>query len=181
MAGLLHELQEENAQSIAYLGGVQVNQPRLELQYSRTDAAAERLNDPELALSQEVQGANALTGISLLRQRVSEQRITLGDADQSYRQMRTAVLEDLSRVAKTRPDPETKDRLYSHLSLLNSTDALANVRTSLAAASPGWLPAGDLGWLYDQLARYSTSLFLFERCPGRSARRVPRKITRDRT
>ncbi|MBK7268480.1 MAG: nitrate- and nitrite sensing domain-containing protein [Flavobacteriales bacterium] len=107
MAGPLHELQEENAQSIAYLGGVQVNQPRLELQYSRTDAAAERLNDPELALNQEVQ---------------------------------------------------------SHLSLLNSTDALANVRTSLGRGfTNGWLPAGDLGWLYDQLARYSTSLFLFER------------------
>ncbi|MBK8340847.1 MAG: HAMP domain-containing protein [Flavobacteriales bacterium] len=164
LAGLLHELQEENAQSIAYLGGVQVNQPRLELQHSRTDAAAQRLNDPELALSQEVQGANALTGISLLRQRVSEQRINLGDADQSYRQMRTALLEDLSRVAKLALDPETKDRLYSHLSLLNSTDALANVRTSLGRGfTNGWLPAGDLGWLYDQLARYSTSLYLFER------------------
>ena len=50
LSGLLHELQEENAAALTYLAGVQDNQARLSLQYVRTDAAADALNDPELVL-----------------------------------------------------------------------------------------------------------------------------------
>ncbi|MBV6404073.1 MAG: nitrate- and nitrite sensing domain-containing protein [Flavobacteriales bacterium] len=164
LSGLLHELQEENTAAIAYLSGAQDNQARLSLQHVRTDAAADALNDPELVLGQDVEGAASLAGLGLLRQRVQERRITSGDADMAYRAMRGALLNDLSRVAKLALDPETKDRLYSHLSLLNAIDAQAGVCITLGRGfGKGWLPAAELGALGDALARYATNMFLFER------------------
>jgi len=168
LSGLLHELQEENAAALTFLAGVQDNQARLSLQYVRTDAAADALNDPELVLGQDVEGASVLAGLGLLRQRVQERRIASADVDKAYRAMRTTLLNDLSRVAKLALDPETKDRLYSHLSLLNAIDALAGVRTTLDRGfTKGWLPVAELGELSDAMARYATNLYLFERdAPG---------------
>ncbi|MCB9171254.1 MAG: nitrate- and nitrite sensing domain-containing protein [Flavobacteriales bacterium] len=164
LSDLLHQLQQENGLSLSYLTDPSINRPRLQYQYSLTDEAAERVSDPELDLATVVQGSALLDGIELLRQRVEERRIGAAQCEHAYRHMKAGLLDDLSRVAKLALDAGTKDRLYSHLSLLSAGEALANVRSILGRGfSSGGLDAAEMGDLFDQMARYNTSMLLFER------------------
>ena len=160
----LNELQSESALNLAYLLELQSNKPRLQVQYEHTDAAIRTLNDPELLLDKEIQPLSVVSGIDVLRQRVGQRRISAADADQSYRRIRNRMLADLSKVGKLALDPETKDRMYSHISLLSAKDALTNIRSLYTRAFLMGLASGaDVGTLNEQIAQYETNTLLFER------------------
>jgi hypothetical protein len=131
LSNALNELQLESAQATGYLLHLEDNRNRLEVQYAGTDAAMQALNDPQLLLDQEVRPLDVVKGISVLRQRVLQRRISASDGEQAYRRMRSELLADLSKVGKLALDPETKDRLYSHLSLLSAKEALVNIRVQV--------------------------------------------------
>ncbi len=164
LSNALNDLQQESAQSMGFLLHLDDNRNRLDVQYSRTDASLKALRDPQLLLDRDVRPLNAVNGLGLLRQRVQEQRIAAADAELAYRGMRASLLADLSKVGKLALDPETKDRLYSHLSLLSAKEAIANIRVLVTrqAMGPG-AHVADLGVLNEQIAQYGTSTLLFER------------------
>jgi|688.fasta_scaffold16960_2 two-component sensor histidine kinase/HAMP domain-containing protein len=164
LSNALNELQLESAQATGYLLHLEDNRNRLEVQYAGTDAAMQALNDPQLLLDQEVRPLDVVKGISVLRQRVLQRRISASDGEQAYRRMRSELLADLSKVGKLALDPETKDRLYSHLSLLSAKEALVNIRVQVTQQSilNDATTAGS-GILNEQIAQYETSTLLFER------------------
>lgn len=160
----LNELQAESALNLAYLLGLESNHPRLQVQYAHTDATIRTLNDPALLLDKEIQPLSVVSGIEVLRQRVGQKRISAADADQAYRRIRNRMLADLSKVGKLALDPETKDRMYSHISLLSAKDALANIRSLYTRAFLlGRASGADVGTLNEQIAQYETNTLLFER------------------
>ena len=160
----LSELQQESGHALAYLLGLDMNPVRLEAQKARTDAALRALNDQELMMDREVRPLNAVQGIGLVRERVAGRRIAPEDAEQAYRAMRTGMLADLSRVGKLALDPETKDRMYSHLSLLSAKEALTNIRMQVVRMALDSLAGrGPFGMLTEQIAQYETSTLLFAR------------------
>jgi len=164
LSNALNELQLESAQAMGYLLRLENNPNRLDVQYARSDAALQALTDPQLLLDREVRPLEVVKGIAVLRQRVGQRRISPADGEQAYRRMRSELLADLSKVGKLALDPETKDRLYSHLSLLSAKEALVNIRVQVTRQ---FLYDQDIGMgvgvLNEQIAQYETSTLLFER------------------
>lgn len=160
----VNELQRESALSTGRMAGLDISTQRLTLQHAQSDEAIAALNDPSLQMDPDLSVQSTFAGIEVLRQRVLERRTTPFEAQTSYRRMRTNLLEALGRVAKLALDPETKDRLYSHLSLLYAKESLSNLRSLLTRAFAG-APIGEIeaGLLNEQLAQYETNMRLFER------------------
>ena len=133
----MNELQKESALSTGSLIDLGITPQRLALQHTRTDEAIAALGDPTLELDPDIPAPTTFAGLEVLRQRVLQKRTSPTEAQTAYRRIRAALLEGLGRVAKLALDPETKDRLYSHLSLLHAKDALANIRSLLLRAFGG--------------------------------------------
>ena len=164
LSSVLDELQRESSMSTGYLTGLGATGQRLTVQDTHTDEAIAALADPALELEPDIAAPSAFAGMEILRQRVLEKRVSAREAQSSYRRMRAQVLDGLNRVAKLALDPETKDRLYSHLSLLQAKESLAQLRSLLTLAFNGE-PFGeaDRGLMNEQLAQYETNMRLFER------------------
>ena len=162
-SNVLHELQKEGALSVGYLTGQAVNPMKLSVQYAHTDATISALNDP--ARTED----NALTnmrfdGLSILRKRVADKQTDALAASRAYRAMNSALLDELGRVGKLALDPETKDRMYAHLRLLNAKDALSAVRDRLSIGySDDHLREDEMAELGEQVSNYETNMLLFER------------------
>ena len=157
-------LQQESAQSMAQLEGIEKNIKRLMVRRERSDAAIAALNDPALLLDPEVRPGVVLSGLSTLRDRIAAGQIPTADAEQAYRQMNTRLLEYLGLVFKQAMDPETNEKLFAHLSLLNAKEALNEVRIRVMRAfAEGSLPTDQLGELNERIAQYETNTLLFLR------------------
>ena len=163
-ANVLHEVQKESALSVGYLSGMNVLPMKLAVQHARTDGALATLDQPGEATSALVQQGGAFDGMHLLRQRVQEKRIDAAAASRAYRRMDQALLDELGRVGKLALDPETKDRLYAHLRLLNAKEALSVLRDKLTigyAVRP--MDPTEVAELGEQVSVYETNMLLFER------------------
>jgi two-component sensor histidine kinase/HAMP domain-containing protein len=164
LSSVLDELQRESALSTGYLTGLGATEQRLTLQHTRSDRAIAALADPTLELDAAVASPGAFAGLEILRQRILDKRISARDSQFAYRRMRSEVLDGLTSVAKLALDPETKDRLYSHLSLLQAKESLAQLRSMLTLAFHGEpFDRSDVGQVNEQLAQYETNMRLFER------------------
>ncbi|MBL7963877.1 MAG: nitrate- and nitrite sensing domain-containing protein [Flavobacteriales bacterium] len=164
LAGAMHEVQKEGGLAIAFLTSVEPSSARLKVQYDMTDAAIRALRQPEVEKDGTVLTLNAFTSLEVLRQRIRERRVDAREVDMAYRIMKTSLLDDLGRVARLALDPESKDKLYSLLSLLYAKDALGSMRSALtrALSEPGFGP-DEMGDLLALTSQYGTSLALFER------------------
>ncbi|MCB0793901.1 MAG: HAMP domain-containing protein [Flavobacteriales bacterium] len=161
---LLHQLQQETVEAVMYLSDDGKPLGRLDLQFAKTDEAASRITDPSLLISRDVQGVDLLARVELLRERIKSRRIAVSDMEQEYRVMRAGILDDLGRMGKLALEPATKDRIYSHLSLLNAFNALVSIRITLGRAFEGdSLEELRASELEDRMALYQNNLLLFER------------------
>ncbi len=164
LSNAVNDLQMESALNSGYLTGLDITPQRLAFQQARTDEAIASLANLGLALEADIPAANTFAGLDVMRQRVTQRRTSAGEAQLFYRRMKDSLLGDLGRVAKLALDPETKDRLYSHLSLLHAKEALANIRSLLMRAfGRDEFTEVDLGMLNEQLSQYETNIRLFER------------------
>lgn len=163
-ATVVHEVQRESALSVGYITGMHVQPLKLDVQYSRTDGALSALSQPDAATAESAQSSYAFDGLNILRQRVRERRIEAPAVSRAYRAMDQALLDELGRTTKLALDPETKDRLYAHLRLLQAKQALSVLRDKLTigyAARPiGFDEVADLS---EQVSAYETNMLLFER------------------
>ncbi len=157
-------LQEEGAQGVSWLEGVETNTTRMTVRRATTDQCIARLNDPDLQLDPQVRPSNTLTGLDVLRERVHDKHIGASEAELEYRRMSVGQLENLGMVFRQAMDPETNGKLFAHLSLLNAKEALNDLRTRLtrALAEHAISPA-QLGELNARIAQYETNTLLFER------------------
>ena len=164
LSAAVNEIQKESSLSIALLCKVEVNKNRVLVQQNLADAAIQALNDPALDMPADVPPDNAFLGLEVLRQRVLQGRTTTEETNVEYRRIRLAVLDGLGRVTKLALDAETKDKLYSHLSLLHAKDALVTIRSLLTRAFAGeGLNVRAMGLLNEQIAQYETNVRMFER------------------
>ncbi|MBK9193485.1 MAG: nitrate- and nitrite sensing domain-containing protein [Flavobacteriales bacterium] len=163
LSNVIHELQKEYALCTNYLAGRGVKEPRLGLQFVRTDEAITAL----IKGTETEEGAkrqNAFNGLGVLRQRVMDRRTLSGQVGQSYRAMTTVLLDDLTITAKLALDPVTKDRLYAHMNLLHAKEAMSIVRSKVGRGLVGEpLLNTDMASISLQLANYESNLALFER------------------
>ncbi|MCB9182656.1 MAG: nitrate- and nitrite sensing domain-containing protein [Flavobacteriales bacterium] len=163
-ATVVHEVQRESALSVGYITGMHVQPLKLDVQYSRTDGALSALTQPDAAMAESAQSSYAFDGLNILRQRVRDRRIDAPAVSRAYRAMDQALLDELGRNTKLALDPETKDRLYAHLRLLQAKQALSVLRDKLTigyAARPiGFDEVADLS---EQVSAYETNMLLFER------------------
>jgi two-component sensor histidine kinase/HAMP domain-containing protein len=164
LSNALNELQKESALATGHLTGMGITEQRLELQQAHTDEAITALSAPSLELDPDIPAPATFAGLEVLRQRILQGRTSPMEAQTAYRRMKAGVLDGLGRVAKLALDPETKDKLYSHLSLLHAKEALANIRSLLLRAFSGYpFTEVDMGTLNEQLSQYETNIRLFER------------------
>ncbi|MCW5899680.1 MAG: nitrate- and nitrite sensing domain-containing protein [Flavobacteriales bacterium] len=162
LSDVTHELQKESAHAVAYLERLPIQRTRLLEQQGRTDAAAHSLQ--VAATDGRVEGAEALSGLGVLRMQTLERRIDALSASRGYHVMAHAVLDELGRVGRLALDPETKDRLYAHLRLLHAKEALSAVHDRLSMAlAQNALPVADMAALGERIAQYETNMLLFER------------------
>ncbi|MCB0765442.1 MAG: nitrate- and nitrite sensing domain-containing protein, partial [Flavobacteriales bacterium] len=163
-SNVMHELQKESAYSVGYLTGRSVSTMKLRLQFARSDGAIAALQDPALKNSMMLDDIGAFNGLGILRDRVLEHQTDIRSVSRTYRSMDHAMLDELGRVQKLALDPETKDRMYAHIRLLNAKEALSVVRDQLSIAlSNQELEEHELAELGEQVSQYETNMLLFER------------------
>jgi len=163
-ANVAHEVQKEAALSVGYLTGRPVNAIKLDVQQARTDGALAALQDPARPLRPMPVDRLAFDGLDLLRGRVRDRTVSPGEVALRYRQMSRTVMDVLDRSGKLALDPETKDRMYAHLRLLNAKEALSEVRDLISIGFSDQRLSGDeLDELAGQVAQYETNMLLFER------------------
>ncbi len=163
-SNVVHQLQRESAYSVGYLTGQPVTPVKLQLQFSHTDEAIEALQRTSHMQAIQMQEMSAFSGLNILRQRVLDQRTDPITVSRTYRAMDNTMLEELGRVGRLALDPETKDRYYAHLRLLNAKEALSVVRDKLSIGLTDMeLAQAELAELGEQISQYETNMFLFER------------------
>ncbi|MEO8589581.1 MAG: nitrate- and nitrite sensing domain-containing protein [Flavobacteriales bacterium] len=163
-ANVLHELQKEGALSVGYLTGQAVNPMKLSIQYAHSDAAITVLSDRVRAKDPAIPESMPFDGLGILRQRVTGRQTDARAASRAYRAMDSALLDELGRIGKLALDPETKDRMYAHLRLLNAKEALSAVRDRLSIGySDDHLRDDEMAELSEQVSAYETNMLLFER------------------
>jgi two-component sensor histidine kinase len=161
---VIHELQKERGISIARLTGRAITPMKLSVQWNATDERISALRDPERALDPFMDANRAFDGLHVLRTRVNEGRILPQEVVRGYSVMDQALLDELGRLGKLELDPGTKDRIYTHLRLLNAKEALSSVRDRLLIGlTDALITEGELAELAEQVARYETNMLLFER------------------
>ena len=157
-------LQQEGAQSVAWLVGIEENGKRMQLRRTATDDVRARLEDPELQLDPEVRPGATLSILEVLRERVTEKRIAAPEAEHEYRRMSSRQIEYLGLIFRQAMDAETNQKLFAHLSLLNAKEALNDLRTRITRAlSEDTIPPSQYGELNERIAQYETNTLLFQR------------------
>ena len=164
LAEVMHALQKESAFSVGYLTGRPVTENALRLQYTRTDAALQALQEPEQFPTSSLDETRAFGDLEVHRERARSRTMSLAQVTRPYRSMNNALLDEVGRVGKLALDPETKDRLYAHLRLLHAKLALSVVRDRISMGfSDAGLGLAELTLLSDQISQYETNMVLFER------------------
>ena len=157
-------LQQEGAQSVAWLVGIEENAKRMQLRRTATDDVRARLEDPQLQLDPEVRPGSTLSILDVLRERVTEKRIAASEAELEYRRMSSRQIEYLGLIFRQAMDAETNEKLFAHLSLLNAKEALNDLRTRITRAlSEDTIPPSQYGELNERIAQYETNTLLFQR------------------
>jgi two-component sensor histidine kinase/HAMP domain-containing protein len=163
-AEVMHEIQKESAFTVGFLTGRPVTESALRLQYARTDEALQALHDPVQGPATALSEIRAFDELGIHRERSRQGDIALSLVTRPYRAMNNALLEELGRVGKLALDPDTKDRLYAHLRLLNAKQALSVVRDMVSLGfGEDRFTAADLAELSEQISQYETNMVLFER------------------
>ncbi|MBP7513883.1 MAG: nitrate- and nitrite sensing domain-containing protein [Flavobacteriales bacterium] len=164
LGDLADALQQEGAQSVAWLVGVEENEKRMELRRTATDDVRARLEDPELQLDPEVRPGTTLSILGVLRERVTQKRIAAAEAELEYRRMSGRQVEYLGLIFRQAMDAETNEKLFAHLSLLNAKEALNDLRTRITRAlTEDTIPPAQYGELNERIAQYETNTLLFQR------------------
>ncbi len=163
-SNVMHQVQRESAYSVGYLTGQAMTQVKLRLQHVQTDEAISALQNSATANAIPLEEQGSFNGLHILRERVLERRTDPTSVSRTYRAMDNALLEELGRVGRLALDPETKDRFYAHLRLLNAKEALSVVRDKLSIGLKDMdLDHAELADLSEQISQYEANVFLFER------------------
>ncbi|MBK9760056.1 MAG: nitrate- and nitrite sensing domain-containing protein [Flavobacteriales bacterium] len=164
MGDLTEALQQEGASSVAWLSGVETNAQRMMVRHTATDAAIERLNDPALQMDPLDHSRNTRSLLNVVRERVLARSLPTAEAELEYQHMSESQVEEIARVFRRSMDPETNQRLYAHLSLLNTKEGLNDIRMRLTRAlATDTISPGQLGELNERIAQYETNTLLFLR------------------
>ncbi|MBZ0207474.1 MAG: nitrate- and nitrite sensing domain-containing protein [Flavobacteriales bacterium] len=156
-------LQHESAVSVAILEGVLPNSSSLRLARVQSDAYIARMNDPELTIDPLVRPGDVLRPLESDRKRMDERNVSAVQVERSYRAMNEELLGKLAEVSKQAMDPTTNQQLFAHLGLLNTKEALSDIRTRVLRALVSGLSPAELGELNESIALYETSTVLFQR------------------
>ncbi len=179
LGDLADALQQEGAQSVAWLSGIEENAKRMELRRTATDDARARLEDPDLHLDPEVRPGTSLAILDVLRERVTEKRIATAEAELEYRRMSGRQIEYLGLIFRQAMDAETNEKLFAHLSLLNAKEALNCLRTRITRAlKEDTIPASQYGELNERIAQYETNTLLFQRDAQEGVQEIYRDVFR---
>ncbi len=172
-------LQQEGAQAVAWLEGLEENEKRMQLRRTATNDVRARLEDPGLQLDPEVRPGTTLAILDVLRERVTEKRIASAEAELEYRRMSGRQIEYLGLIFRQAMDAETNERIFAHLSLLNAKEALNDLRTRITRAlvADTILPS-QYGELNERIAQYETNTLLFQRDAQESVQELYRNTFR---
>lgn len=177
LSNALHQLELERSGSIGLLADLDPNMARLQLQYTRTDEAIKALSDPDLGRIYEVHTSEAFNGLETIRIRVQRRNTSMAEVERVYVRMEETLLEELGGIARSALDPPTKDRLYALLNLLNAKEALSMLGTRITRALyEGGLGEQGQAELAAVVARYETSMLLFERDAPKEVRSAHRAM-----
>ena len=172
-------LQQEGAQAVAWLEGIEQNEKRMELRRTATNDVRTRLQDPGLHLDPEVRPGPTLAILGVLRERVTEKRIASAEAELEYRRMSNRQIEYLGLIFRQAMDAETNERIFAHLSLLNAKEALNDLRTRITRALVAdTIPPSQYGELNERIAQYETNTLLFQRDAQESVQELYRETFR---
>jgi two-component sensor histidine kinase/HAMP domain-containing protein len=163
-SNVMHEVQRESAYSVGYLTAQPVTTVKLRLQHAHTDEAIAALQRTTHLNALPMEENGSFSGLNILRGRVLEGHTDPYTVSRTYRAMDSALLEELGRMGKLALDPETKDRLYAHLRLLNAKEALSVVRDKLSIGLNDMdLDHAEIAELSELISQYEANMFLFER------------------
>jgi two-component sensor histidine kinase/HAMP domain-containing protein len=172
-------LQQEGAQAVAWLEGLEENEKRMELRRTATNDVRARLEDPGLQLDPEVRPGATLAILDVLRERVTEKRIAAAEAELEYRRMSGRQIEYLGLIFRQAMDAETNEKIFAHLSLLNAKEALNDLRTRITRALVAdTIPPSQYGELNERIAQYETNTLLFQRDAQESVQELYRDTFR---
>jgi two-component sensor histidine kinase/HAMP domain-containing protein len=125
---LLDAIQTECAFSVAVLEGTVANDHDLTIARIRTDDLIARLRDPALHLDPHLRGVDLLQPLPRLRTRITGKELNAAEAEQTYRFMAAALLQNLNEVGKEAQDISTTGRRNAHMGLVGAKAAMADIR-----------------------------------------------------
>ena len=164
LGDLSHALQQEGAQSVAWLLGAEQNTQRMAMRTSTTDQALARLNDEALHLEHEMRPLAEPAALQRLRVQVQERRLTPAAVESEYRRLSRRQLDRLGLVFRQAMDQEISEKLFAHVNLLNAKEAFNDARIRilrvLLADAQGSAATTEL---YERIAQYETNTALFNR------------------
>ncbi|MBL7984704.1 MAG: nitrate- and nitrite sensing domain-containing protein, partial [Flavobacteriales bacterium] len=134
LGDMAEALQQEGAGAVAWLSGLESNVQRMVVRRNATDAAILRLGDPDLELDADIRPATTVAMLDVLRERVLNHSLPASEAELEYRRMAQQQIDNIAHVFRQAMDPETNERLFAHLSLLNAKEALNDLRMRLTRA-----------------------------------------------
>lgn len=166
VANVVDRLQEECAQSVAVLEGMESNAYTLKLARAKSDAAIARLSDPGTVIDPRFRPFDVLAPLYAYRERVDAGGITPGQAEEMYRIINDDLLRSLGAMSRLSMDVEVNVKLFAHQSLLYAKDALSEVRTGLLKALMGEVDPATAGALNERIILFETNLRFFQRDAG---------------
>jgi len=129
-----------------------------------TDSLVIQLADPIDPLDTDLEKDALIRAIQDLRAKVLVGRTSPEQMIGAYEMFDSELIKELERVSKLALYPDTKDRLYAHLSLVTAKDALSSLMIRVhTALSTGLVNADDKLQMVGQSGTYETSMNLFER------------------
>ena len=130
--------------------------------YHYTDSLLTDLSDPVNPLSAEIEATELRARVQDLRNDELANAISLSSMMERYETIDQELLKELERVGKLALYPDTKDRLYAHLSLVSAKEALNTMKFRVNE-----ILLSDSGLLDESIGResatFETSITLFER------------------
>lgn len=164
LGDMAEALQQEGAGAVAWLSGLESNVQRMVVRRNATDAAILRLGDPDLELDADIRPATTVAMLDVLRERVLNHSLPASEAELEYRRMAQQQIDNIAHVFRQAMDPETNERLFAHLSLLNAKEALNDLRMRLTRAlAMDPVPPSQFGEINERIAQYETNSVLFLR------------------
>ncbi|MCO5276171.1 MAG: nitrate- and nitrite sensing domain-containing protein [Flavobacteriales bacterium] len=163
ISDVVDAMQYEGAVSVATLEKVLPGGHYLQLARAQSDARMARLGENTVAGGPMMRASADLQPLDGLRRQVDGRSIAPALAELGFRSMNEELVRNLAEMSRQAVDQDVNNRMFAHQSLLYAKESLSDIRMLVLRGLASGITQQEQEELYDRIALYETSLFLFKR------------------